>query len=83
MSEPECKIVGRRRELTLQEAARRIEKHYITTLKLARSGKLRAYKKGGQWYVPEEEVERFNREGNYPGSDIRLPNEKEDDDGDE
>jgi excisionase family DNA binding protein len=63
------KAAARRRELTLHEAAERIGKHYITTLKLARSGKLRAIKKGGQWYVTEEEVERFNREGNYKGDD--------------
>lgn len=53
------------RELSVQEVASLIGKHYVTTLKLIHTGKIRAVRKGGQWYVTEEEVERFNREGNY------------------
>lgn len=53
------------RELTLQETASRIGKHYITTMKLIHKGYLRAIRRGGQWYIREEEVERFLREGNY------------------
>lgn len=52
-------------ELTISEAAEAIGKHYITTLRLAHQGYLRAIKKGGAWYVKREEIERFNREGNY------------------
>ena len=64
------------RELTVREAAERINKHYVTTLNLIYKGYLRAVKKGGNWYVPVEEVDRFNREGNYRGEDTQ--NEKAD-----
>lgn len=52
-------------ELTIQETAARINKHYITTLKLVHRGQLRGIRRGGQWYVTEAEVDRFLREGNY------------------
>lgn len=53
------------KELTVREAAVQINKHYVTTLNLIYKGYLRAVKKGGTWYVTTQEVERFNREGNY------------------
>jgi len=62
--------VDAKRELTVREAARHINKHYVTTLNLIYKGYLRAVKKGGNWYVTEEEVDRFNREGNYERSEV-------------
>jgi len=56
-----------RKEVPVREAAVMIGKHYVTTLNLIYKGYLRAIKKGGNWYVSLEEIERFNQEGNYEG----------------
>lgn len=55
----------KRTALSVREAASRIGVHYVTCLKLLNNGHLRGVKKGGNWHISEEEIERFNKEGNY------------------
>jgi len=48
--------------LTLQDAARRLDVHYMTAYRYVRLGLLPAFKEGGTWRVREEDLERFRSE---------------------
>ena len=52
------------KEYSLKEAAEILEKSYVTVLKYAHAKKIKAFRRGGQWYVLESELNRFIREGN-------------------
>lgn len=49
----------------VKEAAHYLKISYTTALKYIRSGALRAVRRGGRWFTSEEELGRFEREGNY------------------
>lgn len=58
------KHLGRGR-VSLREAAVLIGVSYVTATKLRNEGKIRSIRVGGQWQITTEEIDRFNREGNY------------------
>lgn len=49
---------------TLKEAADLLGVSYVTALRYIKLKHLAAFRRGGQWRVKPEEVERFKREGN-------------------
>ena len=51
-------------KIKLPEVAKRLELPYSTTLSIVHTGRIKATKYGKLWYVEEEEVERFKKEGN-------------------
>lgn len=51
--------------LTVKEVAARLNTSYYTALGYIHKGYIRGIRKGGQWEVSEEELARYQREGNY------------------
>lgn len=51
-------------ELSIKEVANRLGTTYHTTLNCIKRGQLRALRRGGKWYIEEQEVVRFEKEGN-------------------
>lgn len=62
--------------ISLREAAERLGVHYMTAYRYVRIGKLRADKRGGQWFVDPAELEAFtvgSDPGTRDGSRARAP----------
>lgn len=67
-----------RGRVSLREAVVLISVSYGTGLKLRESGALRTIRVGSMWMVSLDEIERFNKFGNYvPPTPEQLATEKE------
>jgi len=66
-------------EYTLQEAADRLEVHYMTAYRYVRLGLLHAVKQNGTWVVTEEDLEAFTKPkpGRPTPGDSRWPDRLE------
>ncbi|MGI9606581.1 MAG: cobalamin-dependent protein [Acidimicrobiales bacterium] len=52
--------------ISLTEAAERLEVHYMTAYRYVRTGRLPAFKHGGQWAVSIDDLDSFETQGHRP-----------------
>lgn len=58
--------------MNIRDVSNRLGVTYTTVLNYMRRGNLRGIRRGGLWDVSEEEVARFEREGNHKDDIINL-----------
>lgn len=55
-------------DLTIKRVAQELDISYTTVLNMVYRDQLKAVRRGGRWFISEEEFNRFQKEGNHPDS---------------
>ena len=58
--------------LSVKEVAQELDVAYITALTYVHRQQIIGVRRGGQWVVSKEELDRFKKEGNHPNYDPSL-----------